>query len=281
MSSQIEGDKDEELPLDSHHILEAHEGADSENISGRESMPDCEVLTTKPEGIRLPEMLMTAHLDAPNVSPHSFTEGRTPSPEQEPQHHHPPSSGKLSNKDSVSSEAEQDESLYELQMNEETAIKVEAIKIYPEVSAVSMSYDRAADDGSYETSVIPVPIPNSMDEDYMKPGVEDTSHLLPDMKLSEPSLPPGADYVMLREKKGLGESRPGPCLDSKHPLYKALLKNQARSRRSEFIASPVPGLSAEERARQRHSLPPGPSGDEFEVYLTQYITLFLHQRYSS
>ncbi|CAL8301986.1 unnamed protein product [Lota lota] len=277
MSGQIEGEEDMELPLESYScksglsgtlgisdILAAQECEDIEQSSGREGTPECEVLTTKPEGSRLPEMLLTAHLGAPDVSPHSFTEGRTPSPEQEPQHH-PPSSGKLSDNEAVSSQAEQDESLCEWQTNEETAIKVEAIKIYPEVSAVAMSYDGATDDGSDETSEIPVPIPNSMDEDYMKPGVEDTSRLLPDMKLSETSLPPEVDSVVLREKKGFGESRQGPCLDSRHPLYKALLMNQAQSRRSELIASPDPGLSAEERARQRHSLPPGTCRDEFEL----------------
>ncbi|XP_056432952.1 uncharacterized protein LOC130371259 isoform X2 [Gadus chalcogrammus] len=275
MSTQIEGEEDEELPLDSYSyqyglagtlgksdILEAQDGEDSENISGRESMPDCEVLTTKPEGIRLPEMLMTVHLDAPDVSPPSFIEGRTPSQEKEPQHHHLPPSGKLSDDEAVSSQAEHDESLEESQMNEEAAIKMEAINIYPEVSAFAMSYDGATEDGSYETPVIPVPIPNSVDEDS---GVEDTSRLLPDVKLSDASSPPEVDSVVLREKKGFGESRQGPCLDSKHPSYKILLKNQARSRRSEFIAPPVLVLSAEERARQRHSLPPGTFGEEFEL----------------
>ncbi|CAL8259346.1 unnamed protein product [Arctogadus glacialis] len=274
-STQNEGEEDEELPLDSYSyqyglagtlgksdILEAQDGEDSENISGRESMPDCEVLTTKPEGIRLPEMLMTVHLDAPDVSPPSFIEGRTPSQEKEPQHHHLPPSGKLSDDEAVSSQAEHDESLEESQMNEEAAIKMEAINMYPEVSALAMTYDGATEDGSYETPVIPVPIPNSVDEDS---GVEDTSRLLPDVKLSDASSPPEVDSVVLREKKGFGESRQGPCLDPKHPSYKVLLKNQARSRRSEFIAPPALDLSAEERSRQRHSLPPGTFGDEFEL----------------
>ncbi|KAK0133204.1 hypothetical protein N1851_031423 [Merluccius polli] len=236
MPGQIEGEEDKELPLESYssesglagtlgisNLLEAPMCEDSEHTSGREGSPECEVLTTKPEGIRSSEMLMLPP-GVPDVSLHSFTEERpthSNSPEQELQHHHPPeSSGKLSDNEAVSFQAEQDELLYESQMIEETRNKVEAIDIDPEVSAVAKSSAGAADDGRDETSVKPVPISNSVDEDFMKPCAEDPSHLLPDMKRSELSFPSEVDSVILRERKGFGESRQGPCLDSKHPLYK-------------------------------------------------------------
>lgn len=239
-------------------LLEAPECYDSDYTSGGYGKPECEVLTTTTEGIILSEMVTTTPLGVLDVSPHSFTEEKpthSNSPEQKPQHHPLWSRGKLSDNEEVSSKAEQDESSYELQMNEEMTIKDESFEIDPESS------DVVAIDERDETSVIAVPITNNVDEDCsMKPGVENPSCLLPSDMAFPAEVP-----VMLRDRQKFGERRQGPGLDSKHPSYKVSLVNKAWSRRSEFIDSPVAGLSAEERARQRHSLPPGSNQFELDV----------------
>ncbi|KAJ3608240.1 hypothetical protein NHX12_025290, partial [Muraenolepis orangiensis] len=264
MSVQIEGEQPPESysgksglveTLGISAVLEAPECEDSEHISGGEGTPESEGSTTRTERIGLSEELMTAPPGFVDVSPHSFTEKRPTHSTSPQQHHHlAQTSEKLINNEVVLSQVEQDDLLYQSQINAETSIKVEATEIDPEVSVVAKSSDAAADHGKDEPSAISVPVPSSVDEDCMKPDAEDPSHLLPDVKLSEPSFPLEVDSVVLRDRRGHGGSVQGPHLDSKHPLHKLSSMNQACSRRSEFIDSPSPDLSAEERARQRHSL---------------------------